>query len=583
MFFSSLFKSISWSYRFLALTLGVAVVFIGLSIIVFSYYKETSSYQQAQQIQAQELRHNITTIRDTNTKALQTFALMKQEALELSRVYEDIALLRRIGRDISLLTFRPREARKVERIAKELGEWVETPTAKHTNVEGFAQQLAIQSVVFAKEPSPLSAQDLQKTISDITGMVINLSLTFNGALFEQMGEVGKGLESTNKALESNAKSLAATDQAREKIRKKGEGLVVWGLGIFTLLALLLLLQTWLMRQFSKAVTRISKYLDERIVGERVNLGEHLDFSKDARDETSMIARSLKEVFDAIGTVLSTAYGSSVHTRESAKELRTASANLVTAIHAQKKEIDTIGVMANAIGGDLDEAIHLAGETRESLAQNHRVTGEFVSHLEKVASTVQESSAHQDGISHKMYQLSTHAEQSKEVLGIISDIAEQTNLLALNATIEAARAGEHGRGFAVVADEVSKLAEKTRHSLGEINTIIQIILQGIHSNAQEIADINRELAQISKVTDTLIAHGSRSMDELIRAIEVSEKVVEINQSNAQKTKTFIETMTKTIAHSSGNEIEGEKVANIASQIAATSKGLRDALQRFEGVS
>jgi methyl-accepting chemotaxis protein len=582
MFISPIINKISWSYRFMAITFSVAIVFIGLSVVMYSYYSETIHYQKTQHAQAVELRKNIETITNTNAQALNTFALMQKESMDLSEIYEDIALLRRIGRDISLLTFKPREARKIERIAKELTEWAKTPTAKHSHIEGFAEQLSIQAIVFANSPSPLSAQDVQKTISDITGMAINLSLTFNSALTEQMKGVGRGLESTNSALENNMKSLLDSDKSREKIRQKGEGLVLWGLGIFILLSLLLLFQTWLMRQFSKAVGRVRYYLDERIKGESVNLKEHLDFSVETKDEVSLIAKSLKEVFEAIGAVLSTAYGSSVNTRENAKELRSASANLVTTIHAQKKEIDAIGKIANSIGGDLDEAINLASETRESLTHNHRVTGEFVDYLKNVASTVQESSSHQDSISQKMYQLSNHAEQSKEVLGIIGDIAEQTNLLALNATIEAARAGEHGRGFAVVADEVSKLAEKTRHSLGEIDAIIQIILQGIHVNAKEIADINSELSHIAQETDVLISHGTRSMKELINAIEVSEKVVTINESNAQKTKTFIQTMTKTISLSSGNEIEGQKVADIASQIAATSKGLRNALERFEGI-
>ena len=118
------------------------------------------------------------------------------------------------------------------------------------------------------------------------------------------------------------------------------------------------------------------------------------------------------------------------------------------------------------------------------------------------------------LSVNLHSLAGNAQETKQILVTIGDIADQTNLLALNAAIEAARAGEHGRGFAVVADEVRKLAERTQKSLAETGATINVLIQAINENSESLNQNMNELIDLTEY----VGGVDTKMDELLAKMD-----------------------------------------------------------------
>ena len=214
-----------------------------------------------------------------------------------------------------------------------------------------------------------------------------------------------------------------------------------------------------------------------------------------------------------------------------------------------------------------------GSAQEQLSQVNKVIQTFIGSVNDNAQTEMELAQH-------LEQLSQQANDVKSVLNVIGDIADQTNLLALNAAIEAARAGEHGRGFAVVADEVRKLAERTQKSLSEIQISIGTIVQSINDASGQMSNNEaamHAMAETSISVNEDLKTTSSTMDE---AVSIATESYHDTKKLYTQTEELIEDITNIHDHSQANLKRATSIETDATNMSEIASQLQERLNQFK---
>ncbi len=279
----------------------------------------------------------------------------------------------------------------------------------------------------------------------------------------------------------------------------------------------------------------------------------------SNDEIGSLSTALNSMSSSLNQMVAKISGSAEQLASSTEEIAVSSREMASGAENQSRQMDSVSAAINELGAtstevcnNTNEAAQAAERASQAATSGGEIVRQSVDGMSRISSAVQDTA---DNVG----ELAKHSDQIGQIISVIEDIANQTNLLALNAAIEAARAGEQGRGFAVVADEVRSLANRTTVATQEIAEMIKNIQSGtesavnsmnvgkqeVESGVELVAKAGAALEEIVAVVDSLSGRfqqiATAATEQSAVADEITQSVTEVTEVSQSTEQTALHTV------------------------------------------